>query len=404
MASHLFEATTPKASVARWLIVYYQQAHRAGIPHTKAMRYATAQCERDRQGSPNIPDPNLATAKRYAWWHGCNSDKGTKHASEATFKRLLVAFCGGMPKLLGSRPDELLAQAIAKHKPQVVAQVKLAAANYVAVVGELPKGAGWGVYRRDILTAWLLGETPCKPWLRVSTARQLFVKGWGKFAMPATSGEYVTPTDLTQHGYGFASREQLLLAKSKPWRAWFTRHWAWWRQGENLARIDELGDRRGEYAVAQAYLREHPQVTPQALLQHMATTRQRIEQQFNARYGVRNVAYQWLADVPAQQVGELKIEPVRTSSDLVRVGNALHNCAANYDYQVAERDCMLVAVTDSTGKPVALGELLPSGKWGQVLGPCNTQLPQATRELFSNYTPIAMGAKWVGSVPALPAP
>lgn len=442
---------TPHVAVR--LLTEYQYGRAAGLSSKRAMAYAIIAVERKQWhssgGQASVAGPAMRAAIR------------GEHRIVATperFKQLLVSACGAMPRLppkpatfyaeptnaewaadygwysgklgryigglrgkarkraimelatkrqrrakwlsqLNRTAERAIVAAIHKGKPELVSDFQRAKRNCLNVCGKGVRNTvrkwrllGWGSHRGSDWRAWT--TTDC--------ARKLFVCGWGKFDVAAVvryslmyKASFV-PCTITSEGYGFANVETYLLARSKPWQAWFTRHWQWWRAENRLARIDELC--HNGYATAEAYLRVHPDCTPQGLLTHIAGLRERDDRRWLERESGQplELPYRWLTNVPAKQIGEYTLAPVRSGDELVTVSNTLENCAANYHREIAERDCMLVACIDQTGQPIGLGELLPNGRWGQISGKGNKALPAAIKALFHDYTPQAMAAVWVG--------
>jgi hypothetical protein len=412
----------PRFHTCVQLMEAYYRARRLELSHGKSCQYAMAHVERSSwHNSFGIPltaiDRGGKPYSRYGWYKG----RAKIDISPKRFKEIMVTRLGRMPPLeliwqeryyKGARAEAALRLAVhavclktlKKGRPDLVKKVERAVKNFRAVVGDVDfKARKFEVSPEKWLTH---GGVAFQEWARCSTGRQLFVQGWGRFDIDkavddATTGyDTLCPSEITAAGYGFTDRKFLLLAKAKVWRSWFTRHWKWWR--ENLARIDELRNTALahdiRYTTAQTYVREHPDCTPLGLITHIANLNEQAARNY-VRYGTSRLAppgpYAWLADVPAQPVPQGQLVPVRDRGELSKVSSQLQNCAGSYHSEIAFRECMMVALLDQNGKALALGELLPNGRWSQISGPSNKKLDKDVKQLFHDYTPTAMKAVWV---------
>jgi hypothetical protein len=90
---------------------------------------------------------------------------------------------------------------------------------------------------------------------------------------------------------------------------------------------------------------------------------------------------------PIKQLSDTdRLEPVSTYEDLKHIGAKLHNCAANYGYQIQTKQALLVTYYRQD-KPIALCHYDVQGKIQQALGSCNRKLDKVTTKAFQEYQP-----------------
>lgn len=373
--------------MARTILECYLDARKADLPVIQSKRWAVYGAEAIRFGQA-IPERLKSKRREKSVWFTGKS----KHAKTEVFDRIMKNTLGttrflGKPKAV----DSWMLSALKRHDKKLWTDLRQAAANYKNIVGRpiSPINSSFlKIYRK---------------WLKVRKGRNLFVRGFGKFnisvAMNRLNAEYgnyqyaLSPVDITAAGYELHRWSFQLLTTNRVLRKHYLRHRTFWSQNQN--RLDELGA-----VLATTLIEENPDIAPETLLRRLEAERNRQREQYALPWNVATSSepFPHLAAAPSIETPFGVLRPVKSSQEMMEVGRAMKNCAVGHVPAVSKNVSLLLALFDSDGTPIALGEVRYDKKakrwmWGQRLGPENKKLQKAMYEVFQTY-PLAASGVW----------
>lgn len=210
-------------------------------------------------------------------------------------------------------------------------------------------------------------------WSNVVRGRDLFVL-W-PYNIPEAVNRFVvryghlpSVSNLCEFVYRASTHELTRHERTIP----YVKRWlSWFRQDNNMGRLDEIPD--------DVDLAMRPE---QALVVRESTVKEAP---------ASTEPYKLSERLRELRLGQYSLRPVQNQMELIEVSRGLHNCASSYHYSIAEGKCALVLAEDSKRqeKLVALGELVMHDglplKWGQIKGPCNAGVEPKLRSAYKSY-------------------
>lgn len=351
----------------------YLEARKDGLSVTHSKQWAAFMGESIRFGGSIRPNLKSKRREKSVWYRGTS-----KHAKVETFDRLMKNALG-TTRFFGKPKTTLnwILSALKRHNKTMWADINLAAGNYENIVERSPTDPKFfRTYHR---------------WLKIRRGRNLFVRGWGKFDISAAVQRLghmpINPIEISACGYEMSAWLFKAITTNANLKKYYARHLSFWRENKN--RLDEMIHPRSIQRIL-----ENPDVSPETILREIM----QLWQDRFSNHGYSPEPFAHLAEAPTIDTPFGTLQPLRDPQKVREVGLAMRNCATNYIPSIRQKSCLLLALLDRDGRPIALGEVRYDHEakrwiWGQRLGPDNKNLEENLRDVFATY-PLAASGIW----------
>jgi len=265
--------------------------------------------------------------------------------------------------------------------------------NYINIVGSTEENS--------VLAKSLLNPRFCKAWVKFKRGKDLFY--FGKFNIPETilacdgeDGGLHSPSVIISQAYGIPHyyTEEIFFPRTHSRRGmehlgrYMKRYKAWFLEGDNFNRIDELTAGQRLDIFLRIIERRNGKISPVNLFAEVNAETQRREE---ARRTKMNrppmLKYEWV-DKVFQEVHTKQgtLLPIRTRKELKMVAEKLDNCAFNYADRLEDGESLFVYLKKN-GQVKALAEYRPDESMTQCLGVKNTKVNGVIAKVFKDNKP-----------------